>query len=1237
MRYLLLLALFILPVSSFAQCMSGTYTIGGASPDYATIGQAVNALYNNGVCGPVVFDIRNGTYIEQLTIYSIPGTSATNTITFQSESGDSSLVTIEYASTPVNTFVLRLNGCDYITFRKIGIHNTSNANPTVFDLISTRCTRIQNCKIWAPMQGTTNDALIYASYCDSVIVDRNSMTGSWMAYFPFTCRHQYVTNNIMANQLRYALRLANVGSLNFDGNTISSVSTSANYISIYITGSSDTLSVSANKITTPRIAMSVTNAQGDSTRPLRFYNNMISSSVNYDCVSLGTGCAYIDFCHNTINSSGDEAVLNLASSAGMNIVNNIFNSSGGGVVYKLSSANTALIDYNIVNAANDSVARINTSTSYYPDFQLWQSQYGRDLHSVYAVPQFVSSSDLHVTSDFSQNMLCPTIDTLSVDVDGDLRDVNSPYPGADEFSNVGLTVDAGSLYLRFSNVPTCSGTPLVSVTLRNYGTQVLNSCMINWSINSAPQAPVNWSGSLAPWDTVLVALGTLTTMSHAAYDVIAWTTAPNSQADPFPINDSLAQFSFLTSFSGNYTIGGVAPDFATFNDAVNDLELYGVCGPVTFFVRDGMYNEQFEINTLRGSSSANQVRFTAESGDSSLVLLYFNSDSAGNNHIARLNDCQYINFDHLTFRKDGSTYSSCIFFENGADHCSVSHCRFFTTFSGNNVDNGSLIYSSRNAGRDEYNIISFCGFEGGYSAITILGTTSSSDEAGNHIMNCFFLNQEYSSVELEFQDNLNFSRNTIENTTTNNLDHGIYVRSPQNNVVLSNNKITGNFWYGMSLTSCNWTLNPNPVRVINNMIAITGTSTQSIRGILAQSSTGEILFAFNTINIYGVTSGICLKTNGCWYVNIYNNNFCSTTSGYVTGVNIDISQLSGCVLDHNNYFGADQFVEFDVQNLIYYSISALNIDGYEMNGVSMDPLYTSPTDLHVNQPLLCGTGMNIPGITDDFDGDFRSALPTIGADEIAGPVSAIQHSASGCAPQTVQFNAGGSPSLYTFSWDFGDPTTTSDVSSLPNPQYTYTNLGTYTVTLHMTGTSSCGGSDSTFVILNLTNNAPTVTFSGVLDTVCLQDAPWFLSGALPLGGTYSGTGVSGGFFSPNVAGAGDEVISYVYTDTSGCSDSATFTINVDLCAGVYEQTAEPEFNVYPNPASEEIMLVLSSCGGPYSVEIVNALGETVMKEAGNCTTDSAVLRVDIRDLSGGLYQVRVSMEGEVLVRAFVCE
>ncbi|MHC1707236.1 MAG: cohesin domain-containing protein [Bacteroidales bacterium] len=80
--------------------------------------------------------------------------------------------------------------------------------------------------------------------------------------------------------------------------------------------------------------------------------------------------------------------------------------------------------------------------------------------------------------------------------------------------------------------------------------------------------------------------------------------------------------------------------------------------------------------------------------------------------------------------------------------------------------------------------------------------------------------------------------------------------------------------------------------------------------------------------------------------------------------------------------------------------------------------------------------------------------------------------------------------------------------------------------------------------VTVTEIVPNVTWPATLPDICQNSSPYPLTGGLPAGGTYSGNGVIGGFFDPVIAGNGVHVLTYTYTDTYGCSGSATNTIVV---------------------------------------------------------------------------------------------
>ncbi|MFC2101326.1 LamG-like jellyroll fold domain-containing protein, partial [Bacteroidota bacterium] len=112
---------------------------------------------------------------------------------------------------------------------------------------------------------------------------------------------------------------------------------------------------------------------------------------------------------------------------------------------------------------------------------------------------------------------------------------------------------------------------------------------------------------------------------------------------------------------------------------------------------------------------------------------------------------------------------------------------------------------------------------------------------------------------------------------------------------------------------------------------------------------------------------------------------------------------------------------------------------------------------------------------------------------------------------------------------------TSDTTSSINVSPTVTT--TYYVTVS-NGITNC--IDSVTITVN---PLPNVTF-GNLQDLCINDSAFSLSQGSPNGGIYSGQGVSNGIFDPSISGAGNHILTYSYSDTNGCINSATQIITV---------------------------------------------------------------------------------------------
>ncbi len=162
----LIFALCLCSITALAQPLSGSFTVGGTTPDFATLQDAANALKARGVSSPTFFNIRPGTYTRNggnntvlLLDSVVTGLSAANRITFQPDQasgGNVSNVILEMnrsnlATTDPSLVSVRL---DFVTLRNLTFRhvdslnlfsnhlvrlNEAQTNPVIDDFVLTGC------------------------------------------------------------------------------------------------------------------------------------------------------------------------------------------------------------------------------------------------------------------------------------------------------------------------------------------------------------------------------------------------------------------------------------------------------------------------------------------------------------------------------------------------------------------------------------------------------------------------------------------------------------------------------------------------------------------------------------------------------------------------------------------------------------------------------------------------------------------------------------------------------------------------------------------------------------------------------------------------------------------------------------------------------------------------------------------------------------------------------------------
>jgi hypothetical protein len=145
-----------------------------------------------------------------------------------------------------------------------------------------------------------------------------------------------------------------------------------------------------------------------------------------------------------------------------------------------------------------------------------------------------------------------------------------------------------------------------------------------------------------------------------------------------------------------------------------------------------------------------------------------------------------------------------------------------------------------------------------------------------------------------------------------------------------------------------------------------------------------------------------------------------------------------------------------------------------------------------------------------------------------------------------------------------------------------------------------------------------------LDTFyCMSRQSVFLE-SFPSGGVFSGNGVDGNIFSPQEAGEGQHLISYVYTDSRGCISAAAQTVTVQICAGIDNMLNETAVKVYPNPFSDDVTIQFEgSLNSAVYLSLYDVNGKEVMAAQPYTINAGNEIILPLQSLEAGTYLLQV--------------
>jgi len=151
---------------------------------------------------------------------------------------------------------------------------------------------------------------------------------------------------------------------------------------------------------------------------------------------------------------------------------------------------------------------------------------------------------------------------------------------------------------------------------------------------------------------------------------------------------------------------------------------------------------------------------------------------------------------------------------------------------------------------------------------------------------------------------------------------------------------------------------------------------------------------------------------------------------------------------------------------------------------------------------------------------------------------------------------------------------------------------------------------------------PVVSISAI-PSVCSSASPITLTQGLPIGGTYSGNGITNGLLNPSGLPVGFTTVTYSYTNVYLCSATAQTTVLINQCVGLVENEKLP-ISLFPNPTNG--VLYINNLDERISeIRLIDNLGRIVLFEKNEMET-SIVL--DLSPFESGMYTIQFNSDVE---------
>ncbi len=249
--------------------------------------------------------------------------------------------------------------------------------------------------------------------------------------------------------------------------------------------------------------------------------------------------------------------------------------------------------------------------------------------------------------------------------------------------------------------------------------------------------------------------------------------------------------------------------------------------------------------------------------------------------------------------------------------------------------------------------------------------------------------------------------------------------------------------------------------------------------------------------------------------------------------------------------------------------------------------------------------------TNDLSGCGQKATQVIEVNP-SPLVIAFASSPSVCLGKAVTLNAGGAQ---TYVWSNGKLGQSIQASPTTTGSTIFSVIGTNQYNCQMQTSVTVNVMPNPNVIANLNNNVICAGDAIVLSGSGASEYSWLTADNFKLGGNQI-------TFYPKAGGT----LTLTGVDGNGCPGTAVIQLSIEQCVGLSAVSNVEGIKIYPNPSNGEFTVEMNA-GENRTITVTDVTGRVILSGS----TSEALYSVNIRELAGGVYYVRISSGSTVNV------